>query len=335
MEVLQGLTPFANGILIVILALLVATVVFSISIKSKYGSLIRDINDRENRNNRLFKHGFMNQVVSDYKDAVGNNIQEINTLGIIEKNIHQQLSGFLFMERFVKKAVSLMIILGLLGTFYGLLLSIGELVSLLTSTGNNVVSDPGSITVGLISAIQGMSVAFLTSMVGIGASVVVNLFGIMMGLQDSKESLVLHAEEYLDNSLNISGEPSLIADKDGRTPLELSFETFNGTLKENFDELTSTLSYRLTTASKEMANTANSIQTSMVKFESALDSFSDNTRDFSEFNHHLKNNIQRMGVSFDDLTSDIKVNTVKLSDGYTKIDKLANSIESLAGKMDK
>ena len=90
MAFLQGLTPFANGILIIIVTLLAATVVFSFAIKGKYSRLIKDINDKENRKNRLFKHKFMNEIVVDYQSAVGNNIAEIKTL--IESDSDNRIS---------------------------------------------------------------------------------------------------------------------------------------------------------------------------------------------------------------------------------------------------
>jgi hypothetical protein len=41
-------------------------------------------------------------------------------------------------------------------------------------------------------------------------------------------------------------------------------------------------------------------------FESALQNFSATTRDFREFNLHLKDNVQRMSLSFGDLSETLK-----------------------------
>ena len=53
---------------------------------------------------------------------------ERNTQAIIEENFQAELGSLLLAERFVRAATGLVIILGLLGTFYGLTLSIGKLV---------------------------------------------------------------------------------------------------------------------------------------------------------------------------------------------------------------
>lgn len=42
------------------------------------------------------------------------------------------------------------------------------------------------------------------------------------------------------------------------------------------------------------------------QFESALGTFAGNTRDFREFNTHLKDNIQRMSLQFGDLSEVLK-----------------------------
>ena len=42
-------------------------------------------------------------------------------------------------------------------------------------------------------------------------------------------------------------------------------------------------------------------ETVVERFESALGAFSGSTRDFTEFNAHLKDNVQRMSLSFGDL----------------------------------
>jgi len=44
----------------------------------------------------------------------------------------------------------------------------------------------------------------------------------------------------------------------------------------------------------------------VTRFESALETFATTTRDFREFNLHLKDNVQRMSLSFADLSEVLK-----------------------------
>jgi ABC-type transporter Mla subunit MlaD len=55
----------------------------------------------------------------------------------------------------------------------------------------------------------------------------------------------------------------------------------------------------------------------VARFGSALQAFSASTREFSEFNAHLKDNVQRMSLSFGDLNDALRqqVTTIKRENG--------------------
>jgi hypothetical protein len=329
LDLILKLNPFALGIVGIILLILFINIIASFKIKSKYKILISDIEDIENQENKIFEYELFNSIVKDYKKAQNRNIEEINTIAIIEKHVHINLKRTLLGERFLKKSVSLMIILGLVGTFYGLTLSIGELVNLLTSTGEAIVGDVNAITDGLILAVRSMSVAFVTSLFGITSSIIVTLVNVMFNITDYRERLIVSVEEYLDNQLARKGKPLEFINEDGKTNLETAFDTFGNIIEVNLKEVTSELSYRLTNSSTKMAESAEIIKNSIDKFDLSLDKFNDNVRDFSEFNHHLKTNIERMSISFDDLT-----NSLKEQNNYKDIIQLKNSINKLIEKVD-
>lgn len=330
MEAIRNLDIFATLIIAVIVLLFVLTLIFSTLIKRTYSGLIRDISDKENRKNRLFKHRMMNDIIDDFNVALNNNVQEINTVAIIEKNMNSHMKTVHLGERFVKKAVSMMIILGLLGTFYGLIISIRELVMMLQDT--QQITGVDVITSGLVDSITGMSVAFVTSMFGIGASIFTNILNIFFGLLDSKESLITHIEEYLDNNLMISNNGLGAVDEDGNTALSLSFEKFNESLTTNLRSVATDITSQLAEATGDMVLTAESIKSSVVRFDHSLNQFSDNIRDFTEFNHHLRTNIQRLNVSFDDFTDEMNKNVEGMKQGEKKVDALNKTLENLQRK---
>jgi hypothetical protein len=234
------------------------------------------------------------------------------------------MSGIHLGERFVKKSVSLMIILGLLGTFYGLILSIEELVTMLNDT--QQISGVESITSGLISSITGMSVAFVTSMFGIGASILTNIMNILFGLPDAKESLIIHIEEYLDNHLMVSKNGLGPIDDDGNTALSLSFDRFNDTLTGGLKRVADDMAEKINEATGDLVLTAESVKSSVVKFDHALNMFSDNMRDFTEFNHHLRANIQRLNVGLDNFNDQIEEKTKLQSENNIKVDQLNHTL---------
>lgn len=318
LNVFSKLSPLAIGIIGVILIIMAVAFVFTMRIKGSYREVLEDIRDGENRSNKRFSSKVLNDIVKDYELAQEDNVDEINTQAIIEKNFRKNLAKNISGERFVSKANSLMIILGLLGTFYGLSLSIAELVNLLSSAGDTVLSSVDSITGGLINSIKGMSVAFITSLFGIGASIVITLLNTWSGISDLREDTMVNIEEYLDNILGKNmnsvdverNDLHLVSDK-----LDRSFDKFTVGMQSNFQTMITALESNLSVVSGEMAKTAASLGTTVDKFDASLNGFSTNVRDFSEFNHHLKTNIQRMSLSFNDLSEEFKNNAEILAKG--------------------
>ncbi len=305
-QMILSMNPIGQLIIGIIVLILLFTVVALLRIKARYLGLIYDMTEHENRKNAVFKSEINNAIVDDFKSAQSLKIQEINTPAVIDKNISQFLNKTLMAERFVQRSSGLMIILGLVGTFFGLTLSISELVSLLSNTNETIVGDVNMITGGLLSSINGMSVAFVTSLFGITASIIVNLMTILVGVHETRENYISVAEEYLDNNLGLKVQDLAHTDENGKTPLENAFEALGEQLAKSLDDVAQQMSYRLTVASSNMKDTADTIERSLGQFDNSIKTFSDNTRDFSEFNHHLKTNIQRMSVAFEDLTEGLK-----------------------------
>ena len=67
----------------------------------------------------------------------------------------------------------------------------------------------------------------------------------------------------------------------------------------------------------------------MVKFDHALNMFSDNIRDFTEFNHHLRANIQRLNVGLDNFNDQIEEKTKIQSENTLKIDQLNQTLSNI------
>ncbi|MDN5351441.1 MAG: hypothetical protein PWQ12_358 [Clostridiales bacterium] len=305
-QLLLGMNPIGQIIIGLILVVFIMTLVSLIRVRSKYEALIIDLSDAENRKNKVFQYGINNGITSDFRSAIDLRVTDINTPAIIDKNIESYLARTLIAERFIGKSSGLMIVLGLVGTFFGLTLSISELVTLLSNTSDVLIGDVGTITGGLLSAINGMSVAFITSLFGITASILVNILTILLGSTEARVYYASVAEEYLDNVLGRKSTDLTYVDEDGRTPLEAAFEALGDRLSNNLQSVSEAMSYRLTVASNSMKDTAGVIEESLKHFDQSVQTFSQNTRDFSEFNHHLKSNIQRMSVAFDDLTENLK-----------------------------
>ena len=79
------------------------------------------------------RSALVRDVLQEFTAAYNTFGQETNTPAIITSVIHEDMSFFLFCERFLNNAVSLFVTMGLLGTFLGLSLSVSSLSQLLAA----------------------------------------------------------------------------------------------------------------------------------------------------------------------------------------------------------
>jgi len=186
-------------ILATTLASLLLGVTANLFLRARYASLERDLQENT-RPNQPFLHRALNRIVQDAERAVRHS-HEVNTQGIIEEAFQSELKPLLLAERFVKSATGLVIILGLLGTFYGLTLSIGRLVHLVSTDTGGVADVSQSVTVGLTQALTGMSVAFSNSLLGIASAVVLTVLSVFSNVTDRRTALMIQIETYLDRRL--------------------------------------------------------------------------------------------------------------------------------------
>src|SRR5690606_36911075 len=133
------------------------------------------------------------------------------------------------------------------------------------------VAEP--LTRGLTDALSGMSVAFTTSLAGIVAAILMTLLSVFASVPERRAAFTTQLELFLDR---------MVADWEAAQPARGVDATLEATTK--------------------LDHAVQTLEQSVMRFEQALSRFAENTRDFHEFNLHLKDNIQRMSVSFADLT---------------------------------
>jgi methyl-accepting chemotaxis protein len=319
---LNGLAIF---IILGILTIFFIALFGAIILRKKYVNMEYDVSNPSKRTKGVFEHSIFNKIVVDYNNAMVGNFRDINTQAIIERNFNHEFKKLNLLERFIRNAVSLMIILGLLGTFYGLTLSIAKLVELLSSTGNTeVLGSMDTIITGLIDSVKGMSVAFITSLFGIACSVLLTILNIIFNVEEARESVMVQIEEYLDNNIAF-----VLTQKEKEHDYERqktvwmdSFESIGNKLEKNLNYVAETMGNQFVSAAHSMTTTSTELSASIDKFDKSLQKFNENTRDFSEFNHHLRSNVDRMNVGFADLTENINEH----KDSIKKLNERINSL---------
>lgn len=245
-------------------------------LRGRYGALARELHAAE-RGERELRHPVLRSVVTDANAAV-RRPGEANLQAIIEERFHTELRGWLLAERWVRGATGLAIILGLLGTFYGLTLSIGRIVQLVAGEATATTDITQGVSQGLSHALSGMAVAFSNSLLGVLAAVILTVVGILWNVSDRRTAVMVQIETFLDRALP---RPA-------------------------------------TTAGQQIAGLDQAVerlQAAIGTFEGALQKFAGTTGDFHEFNAHLKDNVQRLSLAFGDMSATLKTQLGPLRPG--------------------
>ena len=289
MSKLSGMPVVGLVVIAVILALFALSVFLLFITSARYRHLASMVTGNVDREN-----GFMRFLVSDFADAYKKYGQNVNTPAIISNGISTKLSGLLLCERFLNNAVSLFVTLGLFGTFLGLSLSVSSLTELISySNTSEWLSVLDSVGGGLMSALSGMGVAFYTSLVGAGCSILLTVLRSVLSPQAQRELLEARLELWLDHTVapklptDAAQDDSALVNK-----LVKAMETSAAEIEKSLKDTTNDLK-RSILASRELLD----------GFDKTVDGFNSGVRDFSEFNYNLRGTVERMDVAMRDVVS--------------------------------
>ena len=289
MSKLSGMPVVGLVVIAVILALFALSVFLLLITSARYrhlASMVTGSVDKEN--------GFMRFLVSDFADAYKKYGQNVNTPAIISNGISTKLSGLLLCERFLNNAVSLFVTLGLFGTFLGLSLSVSSLTELISySNTSEWLSVLDSVGGGLMSALSGMGVAFYTSLVGAGCSILLTVLRSVLSPQAQRELLEARLELWLDHTV-APKLPTDVAQDDSELVNKLvkAMESSAAEIEKSLKDTTNDLK-RSILASRELLD----------GFDKTVEGFNSGVRDFSEFNYNLRGTVERMDVAMRDVVS--------------------------------
>jgi len=253
------------------LTALVLGIVANFWLRTRYAGLERDLQNAQGTEAN-FAHPVLRHILRDASEAAGRS-REVNTQAIIDDCFQSDLRPLLLAERFIRSATGLVIILGLLGTFYGLTLSIGKIVHLVGAETPGATDVAQGVSQGLTNALSGMSVAFSNSLVGILSAVILTVLGILSNVSDRRTAVMVQIETYLDR-VRAQRPGGGAADLTGFGP---AIALLDG---------------------------------AVARFESALTGFAGTTKDFHDFNVHLKDNVQRLSLTFADMSDSLKTQLV-------------------------
>jgi len=127
------------------------------------------------------------------------NLEQVNTPALIEQVYSREKIGIFSWEGlnyFCRILPNLLLVFGLFGTFLGITIN---LTSLSQTINQANTSDINSLVSELQTPLQGMSIAFTTSLAAIISSAVLTIFNSMINTNIAKYKLINSLEDYLDN----------------------------------------------------------------------------------------------------------------------------------------
>ena len=132
--------------------------------------------------------GNLKNIITDLKPIDGRFVFKSTSINRLIENTDMALSSVRETSRYL---VGLLVFLGLLGTFWGLLKTIGSVGNVISGLGiddTNVAGFFNSLKDGLNAPLQGMSIAFSSSLLGLAGSLILGFIDI--NLVKHKISLV-------------------------------------------------------------------------------------------------------------------------------------------------
>ncbi|WP_246940615.1 hypothetical protein [Bacillus pinisoli] len=246
---------------------------------------------------------WIQNVVKEYQTYKEQQHEHINTISLVEKHfLKERIRLFGFLTSPVGNVLKLQqllpmtaIICGILGTFIGLTIAMFSMQEILTT-----ISSPSSeVTMNsIVSAIslpfQGMSLAFVTSIAGIGSSLLLNLFqtGFLSGgtsISYYKNSILAEAESLLDHSI-----ASKIQNDKPKDLMEKILDRFSEKVQEAFETSVSAFGHRMVHLTDELKEITGQVKNMLTEQERATVAFSEAAERLKEFSHELSSSISSL-----------------------------------------
>ncbi len=255
--------------------------------------------------------------------------ESINTTAIIDGSYSQEKCHVLGMsfscealDYLTRLLPNLLLSFGLLGTFLGITINLANLSQTITQVD---ITDITSLIEELDKPLQGMGVAFVSSLIAIACSALLTVINLMWNTNLAKSTLLSFIEDYLDNIY--------LPQRQQVAPIEIALERFSNDFGSMLDNLSSTIETSISNAFSKIEDTAhtfesaaNSLEQSRLpeKLSSATTDLAIAQNQFSQSSLVLQRSTQSFEHSLDGIQKVIN-----------KISNLEEKIENVDHKYDK
>ena len=196
-------------------------------------------------------------------DTFDNSIEEINTAAIVAGRYSQEECSILGLPfncektaYFTRILPNLLLSFGLLGTFLGITINLTNLSQTITQVD---ITDVRSLVEELNQPLQGMGIAFVTSLVAIACSSFLTVINLFWNTNTAKASLLNFLEDYADNFC--------LSQLKTVNPLEAAIDRFSHNCDRMLNHLGSSIEDAITRAFSKIEDSADTFERAASKLD--------------------------------------------------------------------
>ena len=318
LKLIKLIPPDVIIFILLFFIILPSAIAFFIRI-SLYNKILGITNDVTNNKNEAK----ITKIKESFRKAsVG--LKQTNTLALLETFYNEQKFWGLRYDKwdyFCKSLPNLLITFGLLGTFLGITLNLGDVSGIINQDG----ASSSLVVEKLKNPLQSMSVAFVSSLVAIFFSSILTVLNFFCNTEIAKDNLFALLENYLDNDyftpeINLEFKIKSILNSVLNSVLyPQNQETQNQETQNNLEQLLSkVLKESLQPFSSTLLNSATIFQNSVSSLENQVTTISESATSLKEASQQVKDgaatfqiaskNIERNGENSYNLMIDLNKN---------------------------
>ena len=192
---------FINSVIILALVIGLIYNIYHLFNLSNEFSGISSFNIHKSPQSFLNSKSILKHISLELKQLDGFYVFKSSSINRLIESVDMSLASVRETSRYL---VGLLVFLGLLGTFWGLLKTIGSVGNVISGLGiddTNVAGFFNSLKDGLNAPLQGMSIAFSSSLLGLAGSLILGFVDLNLGQAQSKFS------QYFEKTLNKNSSP--------------------------------------------------------------------------------------------------------------------------------
>ena len=192
---------FINSVIILALVIgLIYNIYHLFNLSNEFSSL-SGFNIYKSPQSFLNSKSILKNISLELKQLDGFYVFKSSSINRLIESVDMSLASVRETSRYL---VGLLVFLGLLGTFWGLLKTIGSVGNVISGLGiddTNIAGFFNSLKDGLNAPLQGMSIAFSSSLLGLAGSLILGFVDLNLGQAQSKFS------QYFEKTLNKNSSP--------------------------------------------------------------------------------------------------------------------------------